>query len=70
MCPNKASPNRKGLGHIANSLKEIIAQHVGNVPRGRESQKRNLQIDTEVSSITDRCGTWGYGSVVDLGVSG
>lgn len=51
MCPSKASPNRKGLGHIASSLKEILAHHVGDVPHGRESQKRNLQIDMEVNII-------------------
>lgn len=50
-CSSKGSPNRKGLGHIAISLKEILAHHVGDVPHGRESQKRNLQIYTEVNII-------------------
>lgn len=48
-CANEASPNRKGL--IDNSLKEITARHVGNVPSDSESQKRSLhfQIDMEVN---------------------
>lgn len=51
MCANKASPHRKGLRHIANSLKDSTAHHVGNVPSDSESQKRSLhfQIDTEVN---------------------
>lgn len=51
MCTNKASPNRKGLRHIASSLKEIAARHVRNVPHDSESQKRSLhfQMDTEVN---------------------
>lgn len=29
MCTNKVSPNRKGLRHIASSLKEIAARQRG-----------------------------------------
>lgn len=50
-CAKKASPNRKGFRHITNSLKEITAHHVRNVPSDSESQKRSLhfQTDTEVN---------------------
>lgn len=49
--PTRPALNRKGLRHIANSLKEITTHHVGNVPSDSDSQKRSLhfQIDTEVN---------------------